>query len=93
MWNGLFVAQYEVLSVHLSGQNEENCENLLGWPVFMSKIKAGNSQLQSKAVEHALMNTVKVIISFHNKKFVVFLGSWNEITELQHLLQHKWCNG
>jgi hypothetical protein len=93
MWNELFMAQYELLSLHLSGGTEENRVNMLGWPDFMSKFEAGNSQLQSKAVEHALMSMVKVIISFQNKKFVVFLGIWNDMTGLQHLLQHKWCSG
>lgn len=87
------MAQYEVLSVHLSGGNEEYCENLLGRPVFMSKFEAGNFQLQSKAVEHVLMSMVKVIISFHSKKFVVFLVTWNDITGLRHLLQNKWHYG
>jgi hypothetical protein len=39
MWDELFMAQYELLSVHLSGGNEENYENLLGWPVFIQNLK------------------------------------------------------
>ena len=80
------MAQYEILYVHLSGGDKENCENLLGWSVlYMSKFEAGNSKLQSKAVTHALMSMVKVILSLHSKQFVVFLGTWNDITGLQHL--------
>jgi hypothetical protein len=58
-----------------------------------SKFEAGNSQLQSEAVKHTLMSKVKVIISFHNQQLVVFLGTLNDITGLQHLSQLKWCSG
>jgi len=39
MWDELFIAQYELLFVHLFGGNEENCESLLGWPVFIQNLK------------------------------------------------------
>jgi hypothetical protein len=57
------MAQFEVLSDHLSEGDEENCENLSGWPVFMARFEAGNSQLQSKAFKHSLMSMVKLVIS------------------------------
>ena len=39
MWDELFIAQYELLFVHLFGGNEENCESLYGWPVFIQNLK------------------------------------------------------
>jgi len=33
------MTQYELLSVHLSGGNVENCESLLEWSVFIQNLK------------------------------------------------------
>jgi hypothetical protein len=57
----------------LSGGNED-----VGMVSLHSKFEAGNSQLQRKAVKHALMSKVKVIISFNNQQLVVFLGTLND---------------